>query len=137
MKKMMIVAAILLGCVSMPAHAFDSEQIRSMKVDPPICERTTVKAITHAGPDEGNGNFRCGACASTIDFADGRGQYGAYAFVPGIEHSRVGDSVRLCLVSVFVGCPVGDDRSQVYRATNLRTHETWEVPEHEHTCGGA
>lgn len=135
--KTMISAAMLLGCLVIPAHAFESDQIRNQKIDPPICERTNVKEVTHAGPADGNGNFRCGACASTISFADGRGQYGAYAFVPGIERSRVGDPVRLCLVALSVGCPVRDDRGRVYRVTNLRTHDTWEVPEHEHDCGGA
>lgn len=51
--------------------------------------------------------------------------------------SRSGDPVRMCLVSIPKGCPPGDDRGRVYRATNLRTHSTWTLPDDEHMCGGA
>jgi|ERR1700730_18431612 len=50
---------------------------------------------------------------------------------------RVGDRVRLCLVSFLAGCPAGDDRGHEYTATNLRTHETWKRHDASHMCGGA
>jgi len=43
----------------------------------------------------------------------------------------------LCLVSIPAGCPRGDVRGRIYRATNLRTGETWQAPDSEHSCGGA
>ena len=60
-----------------------------------------------------------------------------YDAVPGIDHSRIGDTVRLCLVSIPKNCPPGDDRGRVYEGTNLRTNEKWSAPDSEHMCGGA
>jgi hypothetical protein len=50
---------------------------------------------------------------------------------------RSGDKVKLCLVSLPEDCPPGDDRGKIYRATNLRTGESWEAPDSQHSCGGA
>jgi len=61
----------------------------------------------------------------------------AYDELPGMKGSRVGDRVRLCLVSIPEDCPPGDDRGRVYRAKNLRTGKSWEEPDAEHLCGGA
>jgi hypothetical protein len=57
--------------------------------------------------------------------------------IRGLKGSRRGDKVRLCLVSVPDECPSGDDRGKVCKATNLRTHRSWEAPDSEHMCGGA
>lgn len=73
---------------------------------------------------------------SAVEYANGLSQVD-YAAVPGIDHSTVGDAVRLCLVSVPENCPPGDDRGRVYEATNLRTNETWTAPDSQHMCGGA
>lgn len=73
---------------------------------------------------------------STIQYANGVSQV-EYDAVPGIDHSRVGDSVHLCLVSVPQNCPPGDNRGRVYSGTNTRTHESWSAPDSEHQCGGA
>ena len=61
----------------------------------------------------------------------------SYDAVPGIDHSKTGDTVHLCLTSAPHGCPAGDDRGKVYAATNQRTGETWSAPDSEHACGGA
>jgi hypothetical protein len=61
----------------------------------------------------------------------------SYDPVPGIDHSKAGDKVRLCLASVPHDCPPGDDRGKVYAAANQRTGETWNAPDSEHACGGA
>lgn len=73
---------------------------------------------------------------SAILYANGMSQV-SYDAVPGIDHSKAGDSVHLCLVSVPQHCPPGDDRGKVYSATNTRTGETWSAPDSEHACGGA
>jgi hypothetical protein len=41
------------------------------------------------------------------------------------------------LVSIPKGCPKGDHRGKIYKATNLRTHGQWTLPDAEHSCGGA
>lgn len=61
----------------------------------------------------------------------------SYDTVQEIENSKEGDSINLCLVSLPQGCPSGDDRGKVYKATNLRTNESWTLPDSQHGCGGA
>ena len=73
---------------------------------------------------------------SAVSYANG-GYQVSYDVIPGIRHSRRGDPVELCLIELPSDCPAGDDRGKVYRATNLRTHATWEAPDSEHSCGGA
>ncbi|MEQ1617010.1 MAG: hypothetical protein ABL883_01540 [Terricaulis sp.] len=60
-----------------------------------------------------------------------------YDALPGVANSRVGDEVRVCLVSVPENCPPGDDRGRMYSGTNLRTGESWSAPDSQHMCGGA
>ena len=68
----------------------------------------------------------------------GNGIYGvSYDRVPGLGGARAGDKVKLCLTSIPTGCPKGDDRGKTYKATDLRTHKSWELPDAEHMCGGA
>ncbi|MGJ5179412.1 hypothetical protein ACQR16_15835 [Bradyrhizobium oligotrophicum] len=55
----------------------------------------------------------------------------------GVAHSKLGDPVRLCTVWKPKKCPPGDDRGRIYKATNLRTKETWQMSESWHSCGGA
>lgn len=61
----------------------------------------------------------------------------SYDQVPAVNRSRRGDPVRVCLVSVPRHCPAGDARGRFYRTTNLRTHQSWTLPDAEHGCGGA
>lgn len=73
---------------------------------------------------------------SQVEYANG--EHGtSYESVQSIENSKVGDTVNLCLVSIPKGCPIGDDRGYVYKATNVRTGEQWSLPNSEHGCGGA
>jgi hypothetical protein len=111
-----------------------------VKVNPPICEITIVERVYHApGPptSENDPFSRAGCCSSGITYVNGKHQNGEYSFVPGIEHSRPGDRVKLCLVSFLAGCPEGDDRGKTYWALNLRTHEHWTRADSSHMCGGA
>jgi hypothetical protein len=73
---------------------------------------------------------------SAVVFKNG-GSGVSYDIVPAIQNSRVGDHVLICLVFVPKGCPPGDDRGKIYTVTNLRTLESWTLPDSEHSCGGA
>jgi len=92
------------------------------------CSETTIADIGYRLGDPDSG--------SAISYANGGGQV-SYDTIPEIHRSRVGDPVRLCLVSIPEECPPGDDRGKVYSATNLRTGESWEAPDSQHSCGGA
>ena len=72
---------------------------------------------------------------TTILYDDGHAQV-SYDRIGPVERSRRGDPVQLCAVSVPQGCPAGDFRGVVYRATDLRSRRTWLMPNAEHGCGG-
>jgi len=82
---------------------------------------------------EGDQNFESG---TSVSFANGGGQV-SYDKEWSIIRSKIGDPVQVCLVSIPKGCPPGDDRGKVYKTTNLRTGESWELPDSQHMCGGA
>ncbi len=93
------------------------------------CVNTTIKSIgTRLEGTPGSG--------SAVDFQNG-GYQVSYDTVPEVEQSKRGDPVRMCLVSIPKNCPRGDDRGRVYRTTNLRTNQSWSLPDAEHMCGGA
>jgi len=92
------------------------------------CSETTIADIGYRLGDPDSG--------SAISYANGGVQV-SYDTIPEIHRSRVGDAVRLCLASVPEDCPPDDDRGKVYSATNLRTGESWEAPDSQHSCGGA
>jgi hypothetical protein len=73
---------------------------------------------------------------SAIAFTDGH-YNNSYAQLPGIDRSRPGDRVRLCVVKLPTNCPKGDTRGILYRGWNLRTGLTWTTTDTEHICGGA
>jgi hypothetical protein len=54
-----------------------------------------------------------------------------------IVRSQVFDKVNMCLVDVPKGCPPGDNRGRVYKTTNLRTGESWSLPNDVRSCSGA
>jgi hypothetical protein len=61
----------------------------------------------------------------------------SYEWSAAVVHSRIGDKVRFCLVSIPKDCPPGDNRGRVYKSTNLRTGEVWTMQDDPHMCGGA
>jgi hypothetical protein len=61
----------------------------------------------------------------------------SFSQVGELIRSRVRDRVRMCLVSVPELCPSHDDRGRTYRTTNLRTRESWTLPDDTRVCGGA
>ena len=73
---------------------------------------------------------------SSVELANG--VYGvSYEQVPAVQASRRGDRVITCLISIPRSCPPGDARGRVYTTTNLRTEESWTLPDSQHRCGGA
>jgi hypothetical protein len=72
MKIKLSILTIMAVCATVPACA----DPYTVKVNPPICETTVVSRVYHAGPpgDGFTGNSRCGACASGIAYANGKGQ---------------------------------------------------------------
>lgn len=92
------------------------------------CVKTKIKWIGTRLGTPGSG--------SAVKFSNG-GYQVSYSTVPAIVHSKVGDRVRMCLVSVPKHCPPGDHRGKKYKTTNLRTHKHWTLYDSEHLCGGA
>ena len=93
------------------------------------CAETRIKELgsrLEGMPDSG----------SAVTYANGG--YGvSYEMVAPLQRAHVGDRIKLCLVSVPENCPPGDDRGRQYKATDLRTHGSWTLPDAEHMCGGA
>jgi hypothetical protein len=54
-----------------------------------------------------------------------------------IVRSQVFDKVNMCLVDIPKNCAAGDNRGRVYKTTNLRTGESWSLPNDVRACGGA
>lgn len=105
-----------------------------------VCEVTSIAEISARLGEQVNGKFVPGdpkEVGTAISYSNG--VYGvSYDYVPSIsKRSRVGDPVRLCLISLYVGCPKGDDRGKMYSAINTRTGEKWVLPNAQHICGGA
>jgi hypothetical protein len=122
-RKQFFLVAILSLAVCAPARA------GGLPTRVGACAKTRIKSIgTRLEGTPGSG--------SAVSFDNG-GYQVSYDTVPAIEHSKTGDPVRMCLVSIPRHCPKGDDRGRVYRTTNLRTHKGWKLPDSEHMCGGA
>lgn len=73
---------------------------------------------------------------TSILFGNGAFQ-ASYDWEAAIARSRVGDRVRMCLISIPQNCPPGDERGRVYTTTNQRTGEAWTLADSQHSCGGA
>ena len=97
------------------------------------CFTTRVKRVETRLEDNGRPVAGSG---SAIVLADGHYNV-SYDQLPGIDRSRPGDPVRLCVVAVPRHCPAGDNRGITYRGKNLRTGLSWRAPDAEHMCGGA
>ena len=99
------------------------------------CRETTIAKIGERLEDGVTGQPVPGS-GSAVTFAN-RGYQVSYDEEPAIQHSRRGDRVRICLVKLPQNCPRGDNRGRIYTTTNLRTGESWTLPDSEHSCGGA
>ncbi len=93
------------------------------------CTMTTIKDIgTRLEGMPGSGD--------AVTYANG-GYQVSYDTIAGLKGAKAGDRVKLCLTSLPENCPKGDDRGKTYKATDLRTHKSWEASDSEHSCGGA
>src|SRR5262245_29623498 len=73
----------------------------------PICEQTAIKEISCRL--EGGDLKESGTAIQYVNGVTGV----SYDYIPAIsERSRVGDPVKLCLISQYVDCPKGDDRGK-------------------------
>lgn len=95
------------------------------------CAESAITEI--AGRLEGDVTFSTG---TYVAFAND-GMQISYDRVEAVVNSKIGDPVRMCLTEISKDCPPGDERGRVYRATNLRTGEIWEMADSQHMCGGA
>ena len=97
------------------------------------CVLTTIASVETRLMD---GNKPIPGSGSAVVFAN-KGYQVSYEKIPEISASRRGDRVYLCLVQLPRGCPPGDERGRIYTTTNLRTLQSWTLPDAEHMCGGA
>lgn len=98
------------------------------------CAQTTIAEIGSRLQDGDGGTVP--ESGSAVKYANG-GYQVSYEVLPGVTASLVGDPIKLCLTEIPKDCPADDDRGRSYRATNLRTGQSWEAPDSEHECGGA
>ena len=99
------------------------------------CSVTRIKEISTRLVNDATGAMIPGS-GSAVSFRNG-GYQVSYEDEEEISRSRVGDRVRMCLVTIPEGCPLGDTRGFRYTTTNLRTGENWTLPDSPHSCGGA
>jgi hypothetical protein len=99
------------------------------------CVRSQIAEVGQRLRDGPNGPFVDGS-GSAVRFRNG-GYQVAYTDIKAVQNSRTGDPVLMCLIRIPRGCPKGDDRGRIYTTTNLRTLESWTMPDSEHQCGGA
>ena len=99
------------------------------------CAFTTIKAVGERLED-GATHQPVPGSGSQVELADGVLGV-SYDEVAAIQHSHPGDRVLTCLVEIPRHCPPGDGRGRFYTTTNLRTLESWTLPDAEHQCGGA
>jgi hypothetical protein len=97
------------------------------------CFHTRVRRVENRLEDNGKAVADSG---SAIVLDDGHYNV-SYDQIPGIDRSRAGDPVRLCVTALPRHCPAGDRRGIAYHGRNLRTGLSWRAADAEHMCGGA
>lgn len=131
MAKALAFAAVAL--MLLPAHS-EANQTGVMPRVPGNCTFTRIKQLT-TRLEDGAGHPMPGS-GSAVILANG--VYGvSYETVPEVQRARRGDRVLTCLVKLPQNCPPGDNRGKLYTTTDLRTEESWTLPDAEHYCGGA
>ena len=129
-------ALVLTVMLTAPAGAGSRAVISSVTHRPEHlgqCFQTRVRRVANRLEDNGQPVPGSG---SAIELTDGHSN-DDYDQLPGIDRSRTGDPVRLCVIALPRHCPPGDTRGIVYRGRNLRTGLTWKAADAEHMCGGA
>lgn len=133
------IAALLAALALLAQPAAAPAQRRARNEPPPgrvgACAFTHIRAVTQRLED-GRTHRVIPDSGSAITFGNGLYQVD-YGQVAAINASRRGDPVLICLVKLPVSCPPGDERGRFYTTTNLRTLESWTLPDSQHLCGGA
>jgi hypothetical protein len=136
MKNISAISLIIFFGLSLNASAEPYQK----KLRHPVCSNTKIHELTARLGEIVNGKFVPDDpkdVGSAIKYSNGVSGV-SYDYIPAISaRSRVGDHIRLCLVSEYVNCPPGDHRGKFYSALNRRTLEKWVLPNAEHICGGA
>jgi hypothetical protein len=129
MKKFLIIFAVLAGLNTYAISPNDPLPSKILR-----CGGGVIAEI--AGRLEGDTNLETGAHV----FLNNGGVTVSYQediSLTAIRNSKVGDHVLVCLVFIPKDCPKGDTRGKIYTITNLRTLESWTLPDSQHSCGGA
>jgi hypothetical protein len=131
---------LLAAAALLAAPAADAQRRPPPRNDPPptrpgTCAYTHVRQVTQRLED-GVSNRVIPDSGSAVQLANGLYQV-SYDQVAAVNASRRGDAVWICLMTLPQNCPPGDDRGKLYTTTNLRTGESWTLPDAEHGCGGA
>jgi hypothetical protein len=143
---------LALGAAAIAGPACAQETGHLPGLDKPTdCVMTRIKSIhgrlEGSSPHESGAavDYENGAYGVQYQVGDdpdkGRPGYSDYwqqkTYEDNIVASQVGDPIKLCLVSIPLHCPKGDDRGRQYTALNLRNHKWWVLYDSEHMCGGA
>lgn len=131
MNRLVLAAAFILA--SQPAEA--QRRAGPQPVALGTCAQTRIADVTQRLED-GRTHRVIPDSGSAVEFANGLYQV-SYDQVPAVNRSRRGDAVYICLVRLPHNCPPGDRRGRIYTTTNLRTLESWTLPDSQHSCGGA
>lgn len=131
MRTCLIPVALLLGTVPTGTSAI-AQEVPTREL---TCVTTKIASLDHRLQGGLNGPSIPDS-GSAVKFANGINQV-SYDELEVVHHARKGDPVLLCLIRVPRNCPPGDTRGRIYTATNLRTVESWTLPDSEHSCGGA
>jgi len=130
--------AVIIGLGALALAA--QQGVAQRRAPPPrlavgTCVRTTIREVSQRLED-GTTHRPMPGSGSAVEFANGLYQV-SYDQVPEVNRSRRGDPVFVCLMKLPQHCPPGDVRGKLYTTTNLRTEESWTLPDAEHGCGGA
>jgi hypothetical protein len=130
----------LLALLALAAPPADAQRRPAPRNDPPparpgTCAYTHVRQVTQRLED-GVTHRVIPDSGSAVTMANGVYQV-SYDQVGAVNRSRRGDAVWICLMTLPRNCPPGDNRGKLYTTTNLRTEESWTLPDAEHGCGGA
>jgi hypothetical protein len=102
------------------------------------CADTTITSITDRfGEDLTPSRSKKGSDPGTIIRFSNSGVQVSPEKERAIVRSQIFDKVNMCLVTIPKDCPAGDIRGRVYKTTNLRTGESWSLPNDIRGCGGA
>ena len=116
----------------------NTERISTLPAKVGECADTTITSITDRfGADLTPGHSKKGADTGTIVRFSNSGVQVSLAKERAVVRSQIFDKVNMCLVEIPKDCPAGDIRGRVYKTTNLRTHETWSLPNDVKGCDGA